>query len=297
MAIASDPGDVKTVNVDRGLFLVEYESADDGAFPPEVAVAAAPGHEGRVDIITHPDGDGRTLWRPDTALVVRALEPAVLRVTVQPSRPSGSRTAAVKIVPIGQGAQQGAALDLDQVQLLGHVAGIGDVRVALGEWIGGPHAPSRIEGLALQWPQLPQGLELRYAVKAGGGQMPAGKMAVSGEYVGTRGRALPLTGLMVELSGPRSRDHELAVDAIFLSQPAMRANGKRLVLSGPTGREPLVGLRLALQPVAAQALPAASEPARAEPAPAIEQTRPSAARAPQPGRVRVFRSGARQGGT
>lgn len=91
---------------------------------------------------------------------------------------------------------------------------------------------------------------------------------------------MPIVSVMFELSGPGSADYQFAAEAIFLGAPAKRITGKRVVVSGPTGREPLVGLRLSVDNAATaarpQKKPAASKPARSE------------------GRVRVFRSRLRQ---
>jgi len=41
--------------------------------------------------------------------------------------------------------------DFTGLRLMAHVAGIGDVFVNLNEWIAGPSAPSRIEGIAVEY--------------------------------------------------------------------------------------------------------------------------------------------------
>ena len=56
--------------------------------------------------------------------------------------------------------------------------------------------------------------------------------------------ALPIVGLMLEVYGPGAGDFELDVEAIFLGAPIMRMRGQCVVLSGPTSREPLVGLKI-----------------------------------------------------
>ena len=295
MASDSELGQRKVVDLDRGLFLVQYNSAEDRDFPPKVVISPAPGHEQRIEIITHPDSDGATLWQPQTSLVVLASEPASLQVMVVPMKVQGSRAASVRIEPIAQGkAADEVSFEsrdpfLDQLRILAHVAGIGDVVVAANEWIAGPNAPSRIEGLSVQFPQQSAGADIRYSVKFGNGQVSA--TVGAGEFAGTRRRALPITGLIFEISGTSTQNCQLAADAIFLSSPAIRVTGKRIVLSGPTGREPLVGLRLAIErtnEVPVQQLAAtpdlASQAIRA----------PQATKAPSSGRVRVFRSRAKQ---
>ena len=57
---------------------------------------------------------------------------------------------------------------------------------------------------------------------------------------------MALTTLMLELSGPDALLYQFSVEALFLGAPVMHVSGERVVLSGPTGREPLVGLRVSL---------------------------------------------------
>ncbi len=298
MAGEIDSGERKNVELNRGLFIVNYKSADDETSPPSVKVYPAPGHEGHLEILTHPDSDPNALWQPNTSLVVRATARAVLQVEVIPGRANGSRTAAVRIEPVNQGKPASAiglseagAPDLEQIRLLAHVAGIGDVKVAMNEWIAGPSTPARIEGIAIEWPLPSSHLQLRYAVRSGAAQT-TGKMVEIGEFAGSRGRALPLTGLVLELSGALSDAYQIAVDAMFLSSPAMRVIGQRVVLTGPTGREPLVGLRVRLESAAAQEAPILPRP-RLQPVVPLQPAPQVTAKPPSSSRVKVFRSRAK----
>jgi hypothetical protein len=47
-----------------------------------------------------------------------------------------------------------------------------------------------------------------------------------------------------------SGELEFVAEAGFLNAPTLRAVGKRVVLSGPTNREPLVGIRIGIERVA-----------------------------------------------
>ncbi|WP_020508699.1 hypothetical protein [Bradyrhizobium sp. WSM2793] len=283
-------GDVeqhKVVSLDRGLFFVSYKSADDLASPPHVTVVPAEGHEGRMELIMHPDASEPTLWEPNSGLMVRVNTPGTLQIQVQPTRPGGSRAAMVRIEPIQSGRaplvaqSEHAALHtnvaIEGLKVLGHVAGRGDVVAAPSTWIAGPTAPSRIEGIALDWPEKPVGLDIRYAVQFANGQAGSGKMVSLGTFAGTRGRALPITGVVLEISG--TDGFEFVAEATFLNAPTLRAVGKRVVLSGPTSREPLVGIRIGINRIAATDNVVPAKPAR----------KPVGS-----GRVRVFRSRARQ---
>lgn len=289
-----DPGQLKVVDLDRGLFHIQYQSADDEALPPKVMISPAPDHERRVELLLHPDADQATLWQPGSSLVVRTNSPAKLHIQVLPQRPNGSRAASVKFEPLTQGnapsANPAASWDFETEQVnlsglrvLGHVAGIGDVVVGPNEWIAGPATPSRVEGIALEWPEKPDELLLRYAVKTAGQAAPA-KMVELGGFAGTRGRALPLSGVVLEMSGDAAPNCQFLAEALFLSSPILRAVGQRVVLSGPTGREPLVGLRVSIQRIGT---PGARAPS--PPIPTAEDADFSPSSSPR-GKVRVFRS-------
>jgi hypothetical protein len=141
--------------------------------------------------------------------------------------------------------------------MLGHVAGVGDVVVSSNEWIAGPMTPTRIEGIAIRWQEKPKDVELRYAVRS---QNSTATMVDLETFAGTRGRALPITGIVLEMSGPGAEKHQFVAEAMFLSAPSLRAVGQRIVLAGPTGREPLVGLRIAIETTEKSREPASPTP-------------------------------------
>ena len=284
-----DIGQQKVVDLGRGLFCVQYQSADDEMSPPKVVVSPAAGDERKVELILHPDADRAVLWQPGSSLIVRTRSPAQLEVQVIPLRPNGSRAASVKFETLTQGTptqshrgRKDQDLETDGLRLLAHVAGIGDVVVGPNEWVAGPATPSRIEGIALEWPQKPDDLDLRYAVKSAT-QAGTPKMVDLETFAGTRGRALPITGIVLEMLGDSASDFQFVAEALFLSSPTLRAVGQRVVLSGPTGREPLVGLR-----VTVQSTEIFEDPAPPAAAPAVRKTPLST------GRVRVFRSRPKQ---
>jgi len=251
----------QTVRLKRGLFLVRYAAAEDKAQPPRVKVAPDPPSNPDISFYLHPDHSEPMLWQPDTCLVVRATAPGQLVVEVDPAPDGGSVAATVRIEPLNQGTAAASpakskvarrsSFDLKTLRVLGHVGGIGDVIVNANEWVAGPAAPARIEGLAIQWPDKPADLEIRYAAKTAQAQLGSGRAVPLGSFAGTRGKAMPIVGVMLELAGSAAAHFQFFIETIFLGALAQRMRGKRLVVSGPTGREPLVGLRLALEPVRA----------------------------------------------
>ncbi|MBV9632902.1 MAG: hypothetical protein JO230_32745 [Xanthobacteraceae bacterium] len=291
----TDLGLQKSVNLERGIFIVRYSAAEDEAFPPKVTIGSGPGSEANVLPVLHPEEQEPVLWQPGTALVVQAVEPGLLLVQVAPTRPRGSAVATVKIETLSQGKPgvnvtlpdlshgasvstepRAAEFSTDDFRMLGHVAGRGDVFVGANEWIGGPAAPSRIEGLAIEWPTRPRGLTLRYAVTTPRPDVTSNAPVEVGTFVGSRGHALPLLGVMFELSGTSAPRYELVAETAFLGAPITRARGDKLTLTGPTGREALVGIRLKIEQISGAAQP--------------KSPPPKPAQATTPGRVRVFRS-------
>lgn len=284
--MVSETEQQKVLSLDRGLFFINYKSAEDSVSPPRVIVAPAQGHEPRMEIILHPDATEPTLYKPNSGLVVRINTPATLQVQVRPTRPGGSQSAIVRVeqiqagrVPDAAGSDTGMGphVATEGLKVLGHVAGRGDIIVGPNAWIAGPAAPSRVEGVALEWPDKPLSVDIRYAVQLANGQTGSGRMVPLGTYAGTRGRALPLTGVVLEMSG--TDELRFVAEAGFLNAPTLRAVGRRVVLSGPTSREPLVGIRIGIE----------------RNAPAEVAATPATPRKPSP-RVRVFRSQQRQAG-
>jgi hypothetical protein len=243
----------KTLEVRRGLYLIEYASADDDVHPPKITVSVDRG-DGDISLISSPDFEQGVLWSPGACLVAQAAQAGRLRFIVSPSISNGSTAAQVHLISLSSDpsgvhrrGSETSRLDLSSLRVLGHVAGKGDVTVRTGEWIAGPAAPSRIEGFAIQWPNKPRTINIRYAARVGGANATNTPFVEIGAFAGTRGKALPLVGAALEISGAEAAAYELAVDAIFLGSPQMRILGQRVVLSGPTGREPLVGLRIAIE--------------------------------------------------
>jgi hypothetical protein len=253
----------QTVAINRGLFLVRYATAEDEARPPKIKVSPDPASNKDIRFLLHPDHNEAVLWQPGTCLVVRGMAPGKLSVQVVPVQEDGSVAATIRIEPLSQGKaayplvqakrRSGLPRDPSDFRILGHVTGIGDVLVNANEWLAGPSAPARIEGIAIEWPGKPPHLDIRYAVKTAKAQTTSGRKMELGTFAGTRGKAMPIVGLMLELSGPDAADFQLSVEAIFLGSPAKRITGKRVIAAGPTGREPLVGLRLAVENIAAVA--------------------------------------------
>jgi hypothetical protein len=262
----------QTVTINRGLFLVRYAAAEDKIRPPKVTVAPDHASSENISFLLHPDHNEAVLWQPDSSLVVKAVAAATLFVEVTPTQAGGSAAATVKIEPLNQGeatplsrpekTQKKLRSDIGNIRIFGHVSGIGDVQVNANEWIAGPSTPSRIEGISIDWPEKPHDLEIHYAVRTAKPEMVSGRKVHLGSFAGTRGKAMPIVAVALEMSGPGATNIQFFVEAIFLGSPVMRSAGKQIVASGPTGREPLVGLRLGVEKVVGVAPPQRKSSAR-----------------------------------
>jgi hypothetical protein len=299
----------KIVDVDKGLVLVRYATAGDEMRPPKIEVLVNPKDEKHIEIISNPLHSESVLWEPGACLVVRATRPGKLFIEVIPVDEEGSTAATVKVEMLNQGGISGARsalpdtrtvvasgsksqvtsqvasqvsskvasqidsdVALDRLRIIGHVAGIGDVTARADEWVAGPTAPARIEGLSIVWPGKPDDLDIRYCVRLARPHAVSGRMMELGAYAGTRGRALPIVGIRFEMSGSAAPSFRLVSEAAFLGAPIARTSGKQIEMSGPTGREPLVGFRLRLDEIDIPLQPVLTPAARSQ------------------SRVRVFRS-------
>jgi hypothetical protein len=245
----------QTAKIQKGLSLIKYASAKDISSPPIVIIRQAPGCELLVELILPSDTQEPILWSPGGCLIAKATRPAQLLVQVVPAdRSGGSVDATIEFLHLTSdpaGAQKVSStlvpMNMASFRLLGHVAGLGDVIVGADDWIAGPKAPARVEGVSIDWPDMPKTLGLRYSAKIGGQRPVTTAFVEAGQYVGTRGRALPLIGLTIELTGIKATKYCIVSDAIFQGSPLTRVSGRCVVLAAPTGREALLGLRVAIE--------------------------------------------------
>jgi len=196
----------RAVRVTPGLFVLRYVSSKAGLNAPYIRVTTPPGSG--VDVISPGDGEPR-LVSPGDGVVVRATRDALLNLAVTPSHANGScdaelvleRVSTTMRVDESRGKHADAAiLSTGEIELLAHVARRGDLTVKSGEWICGPQLPMAIEGVQIRWNGKPQGVDIvaRATVNARGlRQLPE---QPTGGFIGTRGKAAPITALTLALA-------------------------------------------------------------------------------------------------
>src|SRR5579871_5462267 len=90
----------KIVDIDRGLFLVRYATAEDAARPPKIKISCDADSEGSIRFVLHPDQEAAELWQPGQCLVARADARGKLAVDVVASSEATSAAATVRIEPL-----------------------------------------------------------------------------------------------------------------------------------------------------------------------------------------------------
>ena len=150
--------------------------------------------------------------------------------------------------PDAEKAPSEAQVEPIALTLGGHIERLGDARTH-GDWLGDPRGQSRLEGFSVEWADHPPGIDIAYQCSVANiGQLPA---VLSGNFVGTRRRAAPITAVAFALVGPRSDEFQLFGEAVFADgKPQAITHAEEL--HGPTGTEQLVALRLAVLPLTPQ---------------------------------------------
>jgi hypothetical protein len=258
----NDTADSRPLRVPEGLFVLRYVSSPDGLDAPEIAVSVPHGSD--IVVIDAADSFARhgeaILGMPGDGIVLRSRREGAVLITVMSSSGRGRKQAHVGLERITNAARpalgsqaRGLAPSYDinpgdMLEIMAHVAHRGDVTVKAGDWICGPQFPMAIEGIAINWRGAPNGLDI--VTSASLNQRGRTQLAPtpSGNFIGSRGRAAPLVGLTFALSGPLASRYTLACEALFLGAAIVSRTGSTVDLRGPTGHEPLVGLRLSLLP-------------------------------------------------
>ncbi len=129
------------------------------------------------------------------------------------------------------------------VHLAGHVEMVGDVTRKPGEWIGKRSGSARVEGFSIHWKDKPEGLELVYGCTIEG--MGKSPNSVTGGFVGTRQRAMPIKSLWIDLQGERKDDFVFNYVAAF-SRSGVLAGRPGRITSGLGVKDHLIGLAVAV---------------------------------------------------
>jgi hypothetical protein len=182
------------------------------------------------------------LSEPGDIAVVRAEQPGGLLVKIIARNPGDPQDASFRLEPLS-GASRENAVVLGAAKIRAHVSRRGDVETEMGSWISGPNEPAAIEGLEVCG-QLSHGLSLDLQPLISTKPPRWMEWSRPGNFAGTRGKALPLAGLRLRLSGTAAPAFEIVLSALFLGSPVATRRGREIEIVSESGVDPLVGLRI-----------------------------------------------------
>lgn len=248
---------ITDVPVARGLHIFRYVSAADGLLPPKAYVSATPESEGVVDVVCDPNSEPGVLNAPGCALVLRAARTAEIKVGLLRGGDGRSLEATFRLEALAADAPNAGASVASpespsatqrniEIGFLAHLAMRGDVICARGVWAGGPTAPAAIEGLEFR-SNDPEALRIEAQVLSRNGTNRWSGWIPSGDFLGSRGRRQPISGLRLRLRGSEAARYELDAEALFLGATVTGGSGPEIEFTGPGGADPLVGLKLDLK--------------------------------------------------
>lgn len=254
----------RIASLDAGMYLFRLvaDITPSSANKTFLSLNQSPIGKGAVDFFPGEGISRNTLAKPGDCVVVRVKggSAGVLITEYKPeseTRPVQLRIDRIEASPKTEKPQTAAPVSADSIALtlLGHIERRGDVSVT-DDWLGAPTSTARIEGFSIDWAgNKPEGVELAYLCRVPQGSEPA--IAMTGQYVGTRRQAKPITAVAFALTGIQAADYELSGQAVFAGQaPVGIVPDKEL--SGPTATEQLVALRVIVKRKAAQVSPPAS---------------------------------------
>lgn len=271
----------RAMPVSRGLYVLRYLSAGDDAVPPRIVASFAPDSAADSRFYYGPDIQDGVMRRPGDAVIVSATDETVVVVTIFVE--GMSRDDAVKLKldrldrpgerePVGRefderdaeaspvravrpaAAASGFSAETAEpatlpVFLSGHIAYRGDITVRAGHWLGERGGREGIEGFTVHWPRRPIGVDIGYSCEvAEVGVVPE---TLTGDFVGTRKRMLPVVAVSFQLRDERAGHYELELEAAFRDGSVVKASGHQVSARAREGASALVGLLLRVHEVRA----------------------------------------------
>ncbi len=314
------PERISSLNVERGLYVLRYVGASDGA-GPTIFVRSSPGQEDSLTVVPAPGEPAGCLAGPGSISVIVADQPLTLQLTARAVSPTGSLVADLRLEPLAavlaerssssfagsEAAAQSAQPPRSAEPLPTPKPAIG--RPSAFESHRGPDSSFGEDGLRIlahvarrgdiveaegRWiagPDAPAPVEgLAVDCPASIGDLRYQVLAASdtrwsdwlssGGFGGSRGRATALVGVRLRLVPAAGSNVSLGGEALFLGSAIIRKDGHELEFRSAAGLDPLLGIRLEIK----------RETEIREPRPNVASV------VPPSGRVRVFRASGRRSG-
>ena len=257
-----------TLTIARGLHIFRYVSFQ-GVGAPAVARMISPGPA--VTLLDMPGRERGWLQKPGDCLIVRAERASDVVIGLRRGAADSSLDASFRLEPIVLAdaatpvtASEPLALAATTpapLSFRAHLANIGDADFAQGVWVGGPDRPAALEGLQIV---AEAGAALEMQVLVGSRPPRWSEWVGAGQFAGTRGHNLSLVGVRLRLK-PEAAGVEIAAEALFLGALVAAQRGRQVEFVSPSGVDPLVGVKFAVQPaldMAERGVGGAETPAR-----------------------------------
>ena len=243
-----------TLPVSRGLYVLRYIESLDPVSPAVATVRAGAAGGDVVEILSAPGVSNGQLNRPGSAVAIKVSADSELVIGIKKGPGGSTLEASLRLELLFQGEAVSATSSATTSQgggraglsLLAHVSMRGDMEVGEGEWMAGPQAPSPIEGIEVRGGDSSE-VVVETQVLMSTRPPRWSPWVTQGEFAGSRGRSLPLSGVRFRLTGADSRKYEIVAEAAFLGAPVKMQKGSEIELFSNSGTDPLVGLRLSLE--------------------------------------------------
>ncbi|MEY8881346.1 hypothetical protein [Donghicola sp. XS_ASV15] len=246
---------IEDIKLTTGLALIRYE-AKGGRSNAIIRAHIPTQSRDNLTLITDPNAQSDVLAEPGDCWVVRCQRPAILSLEIESIHPGEPARAGVMVEYLGEKSAQkwnssSAAKRIDyrdrnaassqyrsepsyEDRVIAHIANVGDVTVKAGDWARGNGANQTIEGLL-----LPAENNVNIVVR----DANTGQVAHPGQFLGSRGRARPLTRLEIWIDGP-DRDQRIEVEALYERAGFCKEVGSAVEISGLDDSDALIGLKL-----------------------------------------------------
>ncbi len=207
------------MRLDTGVFCVFHtpgaQSVPDEFGLPGIRLSVPPGvADGVVSIATfRPDG---WVGAADVAAVVKVSEgPAPVLVTVYHS-PTGGEPPRLQVMRLSGDVNSAAAAAtvLTKKQIVAHIQLRGDVGADFDEWMGLRGSKRWIEGFVINPPEDIASEDIEYQAVLGRDWLSP--WSEGGQFLGSRGMALPVLGFKVRLRGDAAELYDCIYEASFI---------------------------------------------------------------------------------
>jgi len=203
------------MQLEAGVFCVFHTPGFKGAMDefglPGIRLSVPPGAQSADVSITTFRQDGWVGLNDAAALVRVTRGPAPVLVTVYHS-PRGGEPPRLQVTRVGGGATPVAAPV--KKQIVAHIQARGDVGADFDEWMGLRGSRRWIEGFVITPPEDIAAEDIEYQAVLGRDWLSP--WSEGGQFLGSRGMALPVLGFKVRLRGDAAELYDCVYEASFI---------------------------------------------------------------------------------